>query len=806
MTQRIYILSALLFLQTFFSQQTDAIYYNKDWKVTIKEKALFYRLTPLKELGELILLQDFYINGTPQFEGYTYKGDENKYVGDIAWYDENGNDTTFRKYQNSTTQSNLIYYYPNGTMRKVVEYKKGLKVTETIYHQDGTVLMKGIFKNGKPFSGDFGSIKNLSNYEDFEELATTTSVLASPPPKTLEVEVVEVRNIPSTKPNGKKIAVSEKIFWANSKQIAQETLYIMGSYDFKSVQQKNYDQSGKLLQTLTNNQFEDYGNTIKNGNEYDYYLQNNFATSLKSVTQLNDQIKSGKAISYYPNGKVATETLFINGDKEGEETVFTEDGTVKAKRIYKKDEPFEGNFEENKGEFVLNLNFIKGKKEGEATAKNEKKEIVAKGIYKEGKPFNGTFIVESDDQSDQMELINVENYKKIGLQKVFNYRLENISETYTLQNEKLNGTTTFYNYEKPIATLEYKNDEPFEGTLIEGKRVSLFKNGKITRETIYNSEYAEKNEDQISTEKFYENGILSKIVNRNFQITEKSQSTYEGIYKNGKAFSGFFETEYDREFKQVDFYENGQKKFQYSNDYLENMENYRYQKYDIKSTYKDGKIFDGVEYEMKGRQFISRYLKNGALTSFDWDLFALHYFNRIHLELKGNTIKVNDMQEKSQGSIIIESAKNSFTKKLMINGRLVNTKNYSDNKAKTPTVTLYSLKNNELISKNTEILPFDEEPMGESEWILRIYQMIDHTLSNAQQVFNHLSQNIGTENILTGIRIDAEGKPQDGILITENTDKTYLLQSFSEGKMTKQTQNVVFNNLEKEIENLERTN
>ena len=243
------------------------------------------------------------------------------------------------------------------------------------------------------------------------------------------------------------------------------------------------------------------------------------------------------------------------------------------------------------------------------------------------------------------------------------------------------------------------------------------------------------------------------------------------------------------------------------------MDNYRFQQYNIKSIYKDGKIFDGVEYDLKDRQFISRYLKNGVLTSFDWDLFAMHYFNRIHLELKGNTIEMNDMQEKTEGSIIIDASKNSFTKKLMINGKLIDTKNYSENKVKTATITLYSIENEKLTSKNIESIQFEEEPIGNSEWIFKIYLTIDHTLNTAQQVFNHLSENIGTENwidqvegknILTGIRINAEGKPQDGMLITENNDKSYSIQYYSEGKMTKQAQGVSIKNLEKEVEKLER--
>lgn len=813
MLQKIYILSAILFLQTLFSQKTEPIYYDPDWKVTTKDKALYYRQTPIKELGEMILLQDFYINGNPQFEGYTFKNDENKYVGDIVWYDENGHDTTFRIYPNSTKESTLTYYYPNGKVRKTIQYKKGLKDTETVYHQDGSILMKGIFENGKPFSGDFDNIKNINAYEDIEdeEQATTTAVLAPLPPKIQETKGVEIRSQSDSKSKGKKVTVTEKIFWANSKQIAQETLYEMGSYDFSAVQQKNYDQNGKLLQNLTSNHFEDYGNRVKNGTEYSYYLQNNFATSLRAITPMIEGDKSGKAISYFPNGKKETETLYVKGSKEGEEIVHSENGTVKNKRIYKENSPFMGNFDVIVGEISINLNYLNGEKDGEAIAKNEENEIIAKGIYKNGKPFSGTFVI-NNENDDLLSLINVENFKKTGLQKDFNYRLSSLVKTYTLQNGKLNGKTTFYSQDKPVATLEYKNDQPFEGTLIDGNTVSQFKNGNKIQETTYNQEFNQKSDDQISNQKIFENGILVKIRNSTFQITEKPQSIYEGIYKNEKPFSGYFETEDDREFKQVDYYENGEKKFQYSNDYLKNMDNYRFQTYDIKSTYKDGKIVDGVNYQLRDRQYISGYYKNGMLQSFNWDLFAVHYFNRISFKLKGNTIEMTELQEGKKGSIVIETSKDRLTKKLLMEGKLVDTKTYSGDKTKNASIILYTIEDEKLVSKTMETLDTQIDVSGESELMYKVYISINEKSGNIQEIFNHLAKNIGSEEwmegevsreILTGLRTDASGTPQEGILITENKDKTFSLQSYEKGKIEKQAQNIPFKNLEKEVKKLE---
>lgn len=793
-----------------FSQKTEPIYYNEDWKVTTKDKALFYRLTPIKELGEMILLQDFYINGTPQFEGYTFKDDENNYVGDIVWYDEHGNDTTFRIYPNSTEQSTLTYYYPNGKVRKVVEYKKGWKDKETIFHEDGTVLMKGFFEEGKPAKGEFANVNNRDRYEeimmDGKTTITNTVLQPLPPISPTETEIVE--NSPEAKENEKKATVTEKIFWANSKQIAQETVYRIESYDYKLIQQKNYDKTGKLLQTLTEKNFEKYSSRILHGSEYQYYLHNNFATALKSISNFVKKQQSGKNVSYHPNGKIATETLFVDGYREGEELVYSENGTLKTKRIYKNNEPFTGNFEEKSGDFSLNINYVNGKKEGEAIAKNEAGEIIAKGIYKNNVPFNGTFITGDYHSSDYLEFINVVDYKKTGLQKAFKYRLENLVKIYTMQDDKLNGPTTFYQKEKPVSTLEYKNDEPYEGTMVEGKTTTIYKNGKLVSETTLKNHY----DNSIENQKLYENGELVKVISGNFFIPDVQQNSYEGIYKNGKPYSGYFETEDDREFKQVDYYENGEKKFQYSNDYLKNMDNYSNQYYDIKSTYKNGKIFDGVNYQLRDRQYISGYYKNGILQNFDWDLFAVHYFNRIGFKLMGNTIEMTELQEGRKASIVVDVSKNSFTKKLLVEGNLVDTKTYNDDKTKNASIILYTIEKEKLVSKTMEMLDSELDISGESELMYKVYISIDNQSGSIQDIFNHLAENIGSEewikgevsrDVLTALRIDASGIPQEGILITENKDKTFSLKSYINGKMEKQVQNITIKNLEKEVKKLE---
>ena len=805
MYQKIIFLTSFFLFQMVFSQNSESIYYNKEWKETTKANASFYREMPLKKLGELVLIRDFYINGTPQFEGYAAQNDERAYVGDIVWYEEDGNDSTFRQYVNKSKNPMLTYYHANGKIRKTVQYKNGLKEGETtIYGLDGTVLMKGIYSKGKPSSGDFEIITEDYENNNSEEPALQKALYAEPQMSTSS------RTAPK-KING--ATIKEKIFWINSNKLAQEKTYIVGKYKPELIEQKNYDLAGKLIQTILSNNFEEYSRRIRTGNEFEYYLQNNFATGLQSITNFVKGEKSGKSISYYSKGAQLSESNYREGLKDGEELTFNENGTVKNNRTYKENNPFNGNFEEKIGAFSLTTNYVNGEKEGESLATSEEKETVAKGIYKNGKPFTGTFIT-NDNTNDKNELINVENFKKTGLQKVFNYRLDHPEKTYTIQNEKLNGPTNFYDDEgKVIATIDYKNDEPYNGTLIGKKEATMYKNGKIETETIYKDEYSKK-ESNISKKKIYEDGILSKILDYSFKIEEKPQAFYEGILKNGKPFSGYFVTDEDSEFKEIDFYENGMPKFQYSNNYLENMDNYRYQSYNIKSTYKDGKIFDGVEYLLNNRQFISKNLKNGVLQSFDWDLFAENYFNRIHFELKNNTIEISDLQAKKKALIKIDQSKATVKKELLIDGKLVDSKsNTSAGKKSSASMILYYQENEKIISKIHETINEPIEPSEGDDLFYRVYLSMTDYSASMQEIFNQLPDKIAgnklfkedkEDEIITALRTDVTGKPEIGVLITPTENNTYNLKLYLNGKMLKNLDKIKFTEVQAAVKNLEK--
>ena len=822
MTRKILNLVLVLTTGFSFSQNSEPIYFDKKWKETSKENASFYRIKPSKKVGNLVLIEDFYINKTPQFQGYSLQNDENSYAGDIVWYDENGFDTSVYQYYNNTAVPVLTYYYSNGKKRKSVTYKNGIKNGETIiYSQDGTVLMKGIYIKGKPKFGDFEAIKYRNEYkynrrdlklqreEEESGIATTVS------DDSYVGEAIEKSKL-ATK------TINEKIFWHGSKQLAQETLCDLTSYNIKPLQQVTYDKSGKILQTLTKKDFEDYGKDIKDGVKYDYYLQDYFAVALKKKTNYINGKKSGEELSYFPNGKLAKKSHYIDNRKDGEEVEYAENGNVISKRIFKKDMPFLGNFDEDfDGDFTINSNYINGLKDGETVAKTQKDSVIARGIYKNDKPFSGSFIIKKNENrnKDSNELITVENYKKTGLQTVFGYGLRDISKTYMCVDDKANGLATIYKNKKVTGKLVYKNDKPFDGYLIESDEYVTYKDGYISQIVKYRHDSKMEDSDILMI-KTYTDDRLSKIVYNSFRIDAVFQDSYEGIYKDGKPFSGYFLTE-NRNFNYVNYFEEGKIKFQYSNDYLKEKENYIDSFYDIKSTYKDGKIVDGIEYTMLDHQMIFKRLKNGVLQSFDYYFSVAYYANRFHFEMKNDIIEVSMYRNNKLAKIVIDNTPGKETKQLLLNDKVLFSYATFDYESATyfpkDTQSIYYYQsNNSIAAKKVNLGEIGVGRGDGDDWKLlaAIFGIVNNISGDALAVFNKLGEDLSAGRggemvahidasseikVIASIGLNQDSKPEMGTVI-QKTKNNYTLKTYFNEKLIVEKNNIFFVNLKTECE------
>ncbi|PIF30146.1 hypothetical protein CLU81_0551 [Flavobacterium sp. 9] len=97
-----YFLGIFLLISSRIVAQKDTIFYDHNWKNTIKDSAIYYRIKPIriktkKAIGykidyidSLYVLNDYYLkNNKLQFEGYSISKDEKQLVGIAKWYDQN---------------------------------------------------------------------------------------------------------------------------------------------------------------------------------------------------------------------------------------------------------------------------------------------------------------------------------------------------------------------------------------------------------------------------------------------------------------------------------------------------------------------------------------------------------------------------------------------------------------------------------------------------------------------------------------------------------------------------------------------
>lgn len=97
-----YLLLILAFFTIKSSAQNDTIYFDQNWKSTIKNSAIYYRIKPLKiktkkaigynitRLDSVYVINDYYIKTNKlQFEGFSEDIKGEYLVGNAKWYNEN---------------------------------------------------------------------------------------------------------------------------------------------------------------------------------------------------------------------------------------------------------------------------------------------------------------------------------------------------------------------------------------------------------------------------------------------------------------------------------------------------------------------------------------------------------------------------------------------------------------------------------------------------------------------------------------------------------------------------------------------
>ena len=119
----------LLFIICFISikanSQQDTIYYNLDWKETVKDSAAFFR-PPVKKEGDLFRFEDYYASGQLQMTGLSKDAVKTLWHGKVTWYNDDGTLNQEGNYKNNRLEGEFITLLNN--KRIVAIYKDGLFV------------------------------------------------------------------------------------------------------------------------------------------------------------------------------------------------------------------------------------------------------------------------------------------------------------------------------------------------------------------------------------------------------------------------------------------------------------------------------------------------------------------------------------------------------------------------------------------------------------------------------------------------------------------------------------------------------
>lgn len=284
MTRKIILLQIGIALSTFFTfAQLNITYFDEYWTKTTPEQAAYYRTKPVP-VDSGFVITDYYIGGQLQMRGVSLSDTTDSFVGNVTWY------------------------YPNGKIKQVAEYKNGYNDGLIVcFDSLGSLTSKGIYVEGNPYSGSFET-----DYEQYRSIALFTDGVAT------------------------QYSFSDN--YNNNK--AHVECFLTDNQTFKSI--SYYNQYGDLVGNAT--EIGESFNVI-NGDEVTY---NYNPMVINSVSKIKNGVKSGPVKYYYSDGSLKYIEYIEDYDPSTEvETIiaqvfYNRINQTKDSLIYSEGLPFEG--------------------------------------------------------------------------------------------------------------------------------------------------------------------------------------------------------------------------------------------------------------------------------------------------------------------------------------------------------------------------------------------------------------------------------------------------------------------------------
>ncbi|KGE16003.1 hypothetical protein [Sphingobacterium deserti] len=758
----------------------DTLFFDAEWKEATAGQHFYYRLLPLKKVGELLFIQDFYKDGTLQMQGYVLASDESSYVGDAYWYDAAGLDQSTKQSINRSGVTELHYYHQDGSLWKTICYGANGRIQKVRVYLNGGELAVGEISEGNIYQGNFSREVPDPYYDNASAVPDTpVETTTAPPPDELFAQ------------DGKsdEIAYTETIYWSNGKRASEKQFNRYHALQHTT----HWDKEGRVRSNF---------NFDESGTGFLYYTRNGFAVGVRTEDEREDAESSERLVkSYSSDGALLSKSRFINGKLE--EITHYENGKQKSTQTYRDNEPFDGFFVKDLGTKVTEYWMRDGEIIGDVTTRDLATDtIFAKGAYKDGQPFDGFFYM----TEDTYQLLQYRNGKQEGLQIDYaDYLGEEPAEKYEMKAGVRDGLATTYRQGKLLLESIYKNGKVISGGVLEGNQQLTYTDGDLVERITYDGDAM----GETIKREYFEQEKLAKVVYSDFTIEEKPQETYVGFYRDGNPYEGYFklDTLVDN-IALISYLEKGALRSKYSLDLLEQMDNFRHYTYNQKTTYKDQQVVDGPVYRMIGRErLLCSYYAEGKLRAFDLNLFAMHYFNKLTVKLSENELLLTELVVPLQIKAYVKSGK--IVADLIYDGKLLTSSAPSAAvvEGRANSLTRYYVEGGRLKTAITALDNDEEqhaldETEGLNNALLRelFYVFNVQKFSDLQQVFNQLYENVQQDDVnaifeidrselfpdnpekaLTYLHYNEQGKAFEGIRLTVQQDQKILAEAIKNG-------------------------
>ncbi|WP_299099108.1 hypothetical protein [uncultured Winogradskyella sp.] len=597
--------------------QQDTIYYNIDWKETVKDSAAFYR-TPVKKEGDLFRIEDYYISGQLQMSALSVTEDKALFQGKVTWYNEDGSVYQSGHYDNNRLNGEFVSYL--NKKKLIAIYKDGYFIEGATNRGRGRNSFYSKIENDTivdiVYDGDIEGIRYetyrvkkgarfLSKYYDekgelIDELKETIKGYRTGAEVFYYYHPMRVKQI-SYYPFGQYLGATS--FYRNGQvrtKFEKEPEFKNSYFTTEGVA------LGSVTYTLDNNYLNPY-----NGTEFkfSYSSREEFEGVILSERTYKES-KLQKDAFYYENGSLKSFNTYNNGTKELQVS-YNEEGEEIARITYKDYYPYSGTeivgdkrSTYKEGELVKEINLypktdlIFNEKTQEKETYFDKKGKVIGTLFIEyknnyGKPLNGKRFFPGYD----IDISSVETYED-------GYVIERTTFRPKLLGEKkkvIFKRTDFYkggSYEKVREIVYYSNGSKQSDITFKSYNKMLGKFYNDKDELIGTYDYAKM--DGVLYEFFYDTNEIQLIKEEKEGELIKLKKYDYGLTRNYDKVNPVLIEEIDIACCSVSYLKNG----------------------DVfaKSTFKDGMPWEGTLYDQSSRVklTVKNGVKEGAYKKYDY--------------------------------------------------------------------------------------------------------------------------------------------------------------------------------------------